>query len=299
MLQQQFSDSFFEITINLLKIVDFHLACSKNAYKHSLSKPCIVTTNITHENDDCYSSFVDIGEVRHVIVEHVQHDIAYTPNSVCIGKCSNSKNNGVVLYGVNASGKSSLMKSIGIAIILAQSGMYVPCKYMNYRPYTYIFTRIQSSDNILKGMSTFSNEISELRNIFKRASNTSLVIGDELCSGTESISALSIVTAGIDTLVKLNTSFIFATHLHELTRIPILIKLVANNNVVIKHLSVEFDEKNGTLVYDRCLKDGPGSSVYGIEVCKAMGMCAEFVHLASSIRNDILHSRNEIIQSKV
>ena len=117
---------------------------------------------------------------------------------------------------MNSAGKSSLMKSIGLNIIMAQAGMYVPCERLRYYPYKNIYSRIPGGDDIFKGQSTFVGEISELRNILKSADDRTLVIGDELCSGTETNSAIAIVCTGILDLIKKKSSFIFATHLHEL-----------------------------------------------------------------------------------
>lgn len=289
-----YGTSWFELVVGLLEKIDFYIACAKNAVFHCLSKPTIYSC------EDNHISFVELKDVRHIIIENVQKDIEYTPNSIMIGEGSESNNKGIILFGVNASGKSSFMKSVGLAIIQAQAGMYVPCKMMRYTPYKHVFTRIQSSDDILKGLSTFSNEISELRNIFKRITCNSLVIGDELCAGTESISALSIVTAGIETLVKTNTSFIFATHLHELNEMTRIERMVESSEVAIKHLSVEYDEDKECLLYDRVIKDGPGTSLYGLEVCKAMDMNPHFIHLANTIRQEILSDDNshELMKDK-
>ena len=128
-----------------------------------------------------------------------------------------NKQNGILLYGVNAVGKSSLMKSIGIAVIMAQSGFFVAAKEFTYSPYKHIFTRISNNDNIFKGQSTFAVEMSELRSILIRADKYSLILGDELCCGTETTSALSLVTAGVLRLCEKNANFIFATHLHKLS----------------------------------------------------------------------------------
>ena len=86
-----------------------------------------------------------------------------------------------------------------------------------YIPYTQLFTRILGNDNIFKGLSTFAVEMSELRTILKMSNENSLILGDELCSGTETTSALKIFSAGIIKLHERNASFIFATHFHEVT----------------------------------------------------------------------------------
>ena len=84
----------------------------------------------------------------------------YVTNDLELGN-TNKKDysNGVLLYGTNAVGKTSFIKSIGISIIMAQAGLFVPCKTFEYYPYNYIFTRILGNDNIFKGLSTFAVEM--------------------------------------------------------------------------------------------------------------------------------------------
>ena len=110
--------------------------------------------------------------------------------------------NGILLYGTNAVGKTSFIKAIGISIIMAQAGLYVPALEFTYYPYKTLFTRILGNDNIFKGLSTFAVEMTELRTILQMADENSLILGDELCSGTESDSALSIFVAGLEILHK-------------------------------------------------------------------------------------------------
>ena len=78
---------------------------------------------------------------------------------------------------------------------MAQAGMYVAASKFEFSVYKYLFTRINNNDNLFKGESSFAVEMNELRGILKRANKNSLVLGDELCSGTESVSALSIFAA--------------------------------------------------------------------------------------------------------
>ena len=108
------------------------------------------------------------------------------------------------------------MKSIGISLIMAQAGFFVPCSKLEYTPYTQLFTRILNNDNIFKAQSSFAVEMSELRNILLKADNKSMILGDELCSGTENISALCIVSQGLKRLSDLKSSYIFTSHLHQL-----------------------------------------------------------------------------------
>lgn len=269
----RFEDAI-EKYISYIENMDFISTMRYNNHIFRLSRP---------EIKDDVESYVLAKGLRHLIIEKNQPGIKYVENDVDIGTCDSK---GMLLYGINSAGKSSLMKSIGIVVLMAQAGMYVPCESLILSPYKKIFTRILSSDDIFRGQSTFTKEIIELRNILQRSDANSLVIGDELCSGTESISALSIVSAGVVTLSKKLTSFVFATHLHDLVKIDDITELT---NVKTCHLSVTYDEQRKVLVYDRKLKEGNGSTLYGIEVCKSLDLDKGFLDLANSIRHKLMN----------
>jgi DNA mismatch repair protein MutS len=183
------------------------------------------------------------------------------------------------------------MKSIGIAVLLAQSGFYVPANAMKFSLYDSIFTRIVSKDNLAKGLSTFAVEMLELKNIFKRASQHSLVLGDEISHGTETLSGVSIVASAIMKLTKLRSVFLFATHLHQLATMPEIRKL---KNVVDLHLSVVYDEEQDKLLFNRILQPGSGSSVYGLEFAKSLHMDEEFLGNANKIRKRLSNDFDEL-----
>jgi DNA mismatch repair protein MutS len=178
---------------------------------------------------------------------------------------------------------------------MAQAGLYVPCIEFNYMPYKYIFTRIIGNDNIFKGLSTFAVEMSELRIILRLADENSLILGDELCSGTETQSAISIFVAGIQKLYASKSSFIFATHLHEIIDYD---EITSLNSVKQKHMAVVYDKVTDALVYDRKLKDGPGNSMYGLEVCKSLSLPQEFLDAAYEIRNKYHPEGSSILSLK-
>ena len=227
-----------------------------------------------------------IKDLRHPIIENNQENGIFVPNTLNF-----EEYDGMLLYGINSSGKSSLMKATGIAIMLAQSGFFVPASKMEFSLYSGIFTRIESQDNLSKGLSTFAVEMMELKNIFNRADKNSLILGDEISHGTETLSALSIVASSIIKLSKLKSNFIFATHLHQLVHLD---EIQSLKNVVSKHLEVYFDEKLEKLVYNRKLQDGNGSSVYGLEFAKSIYMDKEFLKEADSIRKRLSNDYDEI-----
>ena len=215
--------------------------------------------------------------MRHCLIENIQQNEIYVTNNVCLGK----ETNGILLYGTNAVGKTSFIRALGISVIMAQAGIYVPASEFIFKPYKHIFTRILGNDNLFKGLSTFAVEMLELKTILKMSSQDSLILGDELCSGTESISATSIFVAGIQSLYRRGSSFIFATHLHEITNYEEIYNL---DKLSIKHMSVIYDREKDVLIYDRKLKDGPGNNMYGLEVCKSLNLPQDFLEEANSIR---------------
>jgi len=222
---------------------------------------------------DAETSFVDVQGLRHVLIEHIQQQELYVTNDLLM-------NGGVLLFGTNAVGKTSLMRSLGIATIMAQCGMYVPCQSFRFCPYRSIFSRIVGNDNLFKGMSTFAVEMSELRVILKDANEFSLILGDELCSGTETESALSIFVTSLQWLTKRKSSFLFATHFHEITEKQEVKELA----VRFLHLEVHYDVAQDCLVYDRKLKAGSGPRSYGLEVCKSFYMDPLFLEQAYNLR---------------
>jgi len=183
------------------------------------------------------------------------------------------------------------MKAIGLNIIMAQAGLYVASKEFRYKPYTQIFTRILNNDNIFRAQSSFAVEIQELNGILQKADKNSLILGDELCSGTETISAISIVATGIEYLCNIKSSFIFTSHLHQLTKLEIINNL---KNLYICHLKIVM--KDNKLIYDRKLIDGPGPSLYGLIVCDAIGLPGDFISKAKKIQFELENQSTTIIK---
>jgi DNA mismatch repair protein MutS len=223
-------------------------------------------------------SFVETQGIRHCLIEQFQLNEMYITNDILLG---DGTTDGILLYGTNAVGKTCFIKALGIAVLMAQAGLYVPCTEFVFKPYQSIFTRIIGNDNLFKGLSTFAVEMSELRTILRLVNQNSLVLGDELCSGTETMSAISIFVAGIQQLTQCKSSFIFATHLHEIIKYD---EITVLKTVKLKHMSVIYDREKDILVYDRKLCDGAGNNMYGLEVCKSLNLPDYFINNAYEIR---------------
>lgn len=269
-----------------IAIIDFFKSNAATATLYNYCRPIIIEKQT--------SSF-SVVNLRHPIVERIKTDVEYVPHTLSLGSLSSDGMDGMLLYGVNSSGKSCLMKAIGTLFPLAQNGMYVPAESFEYSPYESIFARITGNDNMFKGLSQFALEMNELQAILKRKNPKTLVIGDEVCRGTEHISGNSIVASTILSLAKSKCSFIFATHLHEIANNSKVKKL---SNVKSYHLTVDYDKKRDVLIFDRKLKPGPGSSIYGLTVAKYIIKDDEFLETAQEIMNELLDEKDGILSGK-
>lgn len=270
-----FWQSIEEWVVNL----DLSLTMAKTAKKEGWVKPEIEAAETTS------ASRLDIKNLRHPLIEAQKRQSKYVTHNIRLGYDDDNSGMGWLLYGMNASGKSSLMKAIGLAVLLAQVGSYVPATQMTITPFRRIATRILNQDNLWAGLSSFAVEMSELREILAVADNQTLVLGDELCAGTESISGTAIVAAGIQHLHKAGARFVLATHLHDLMRLETIKKLPG---LRVWHLHVEYDRVRDLLVYHRTLRPGQGSTMYGLEVAKALHLPMDMIESAFSLRRELL-----------
>lgn len=258
--------------VNVIALIDVYKSSAKTSLMYHYCRP---------EVNDTSEASLRAVQLRHPLIERLQETCQYVPQDVHFDlSCT-----GILLFGVNAVGKSSLMKAIGIATILAQAGLYVPATQFIYTPYHHLMTRIVGTDNLFKGLSSFAVEMGELRGILRRADAHSMILGDEICHGTETVSAVSLVSSAIITLSRTGSHFLFATHLHSLSQME---RVTTLPNVRMYHLKVQFDQGTGHLVYDRRLEEGSGNPVYGLEVAKAMDLDRSFIDLANEIRQELM-----------
>jgi DNA mismatch repair protein MutS len=276
-------DVLLTMLIHYVREMDLLQCKAYTAHKYNYCRPVIANAVGPNAKE---KSFFNFTGIRHPLIEHIQTNELYVTNDLALsGEASDaagtSEAAGILLYGTNAVGKTSFIKSVGIAIIMAQAGLYVPCHTFTYQPYRNVFTRILGNDNLFKGLSTFAVEMTELRTILTMADAHSLVLGDELCSGTESDSALSIFTAGLEILHARESTFLFATHFHEINKYAEITNL---HRLKMLHMAVHFNKEQNLLIYDRKLREGPGESMYGLEVCKSLNLPEAFLQRAHDIR---------------
>jgi len=221
--------------------------------------------------------------LRHPIVERVHDSEKYVPNDLDLGY--------LLLYGTNACGKSVLLKAVGLAVIMAQIGSFVASDSMTFSPRHKLITRITYKDNLHKDLSSFLVEMVELKYIIQHTDQHSLVLGDEICKGTENISATSIVAAAILYLADKHIPFFFTSHLHSVA------DLLNGSEVQIKHLAADISP-NAVVTYHRTLQNGPGPNMYGIEVCRGLQFGDTFINHCFTFRNHLVGKRDLLVPDK-
>ena len=211
---------------------------------------------------------------------------------------SNSKYKIHTFANRGASGIDGVLSmALGISIIMAQAGMFVPCKSMSFYPFSNILTRIKGNDNIFSNSSSFQIEMIELCNILQKSNEKSLVLVDELCKGTEQASSHSLTLSVIDDLVNnKKCKFIITTHMHSIFKDDLFKQLIKTNKIFTKYMEVEITK--GEIIYKRKLADGSSGEIYGLEIARMLGIDSNIISKAMTIRNKFLNVSNEIVSTK-
>jgi DNA mismatch repair protein MutS len=274
-------EAVFDKVVRFISTVDMTISMAKVSKENAYSRPTIVQRD---------SSFLSIRGLRHPIIEKINQDTLYIPNDVHLD------GDGMLLYGLNGGGKSSLLKAVGLAVIMAQMGMYVPAENMEYSPFKTLYTRIMGNDNIFRGLSSFALEMTELRTILQYSNKNSLILGDEICRGTEMDSAVSIVSSTVSILCGRKANFLFATHLHKLHEIDVIQECVDAGQ--LRHFYIDLQIENGKILFGRKIYEGVGRKLYGLEVAEHIVENDEFLRIASKVRKQLVECADEIVSSK-
>ncbi|MFQ5650354.1 MAG: DNA mismatch repair protein MutS [bacterium] len=222
-----------------------------------------------------------ITEGRHPVVEKLlPYDESFIPNDAHI---DNQKEQIIILTGPNMAGKSTFLRQVGLIVLLAQMGSFVPAKKATIGVVDKIFTRVGASDNLAGGESTFLVEMNETANILNNATVRSLLLLDEIGRGTSTFDGLSIAWSVAEFLHNhpaVAAKTIFATHYHELTELALLLPRVRNYNVVVK----EWGDK---IVFLRKIAAGGCDHSYGIQVAKLAGLPDRVISRAREILSNL------------
>jgi len=289
------------ITPELKEYEDKILNAEENIYKiefklfDEIRKTVAAETEGIQENArliamlDCYTSFaecaehnnfvkpeinnshnLEIEDGRHPVVEvNLQPGDKFTPNSTNL---NNEEDQIILLTGPNMSGKSVYLRQVGLIVLLAQIGSFVPAKKATVGIVDRIYTRVGASDNIIAGESTFLVEMQEAANILNNATDKSLILLDEIGRGTSTFDGISIawaITEYIHEYPLVAAKTLFATHYHELNEMATIFPRIKNYKVEVR----EYGDK---VIFLHKVSPGGADHSYGIQVGQMAGL-PEFV----------------------
>jgi len=205
---------------------------------------------------------LEIKAGRHPVVERMMPREKFMPNDISLTNDARM----IILTGPNMAGKSTVLRQVGLIVLMAQVGSFVPASEARIGIVDRLFTRVGASDNLVRGQSTFMVEMSETSAILHTATERSLVLLDEIGRGTSTYDGISIawsVSEHLHNAVGCKT--VFATHYHELTQLEGTLVAVRNYNVEVREIGDE-------VLFVHRLKPGGADRSYGIEVGRLAGL---------------------------
>lgn len=230
--------------------------------KYNYVRPVISSTNE-----------INIVSSRHPVVEKVLKNEEYVPNDIVMDNNTDI----LLITGPNMAGKSTYMRQLGIIVIMAQIGCFVPADEARIPIFDKIFTRIGASDDLVSGESTFMVEMNEASRAIKYATGNSLILFDELGRGTATFDGMSLAEAILEYIAKkIKCKTLFSTHYHELTDME-------NSFSNLKNKHVAAVEEDGNITFLHKVKDGSVDKSYGINVAKLAGLPEEVIDRADAI----------------
>ena len=267
-------DLFMDIVAKVQQNADIIRECSQLLATldvlSTFAEVAVENNYVCPEVDD--SDVLELVASRHPVVEKYS-DAYFVPNDANF----DSKHNRVALItGPNMAGKSTYMRQVAIAVIMAQSGSFIPAKSARIGIVDKIFTRVGASDDLASGQSTFMIEMTEVAYILDNATPKSLILYDEIGRGTSTFDGMSIAKAVLEYTVKhIGAKTMFATHYHELSALEGALDGVTNFNIAAK-------KKDDTIVFLRKIVKGSADDSYGIEVAKLAGVNADVIKRAKA-----------------
>jgi DNA mismatch repair protein MutS len=205
---------------------------------------------------------LEITAGRHPVVERMMPREKFMPNDVTLTEDARM----IILTGPNMAGKSTILRQVGLIVLMAQAGSFVPASRARIGIIDRLFTRVGASDNLVRGQSTFMVEMSETSAILHTATRRSLVLLDEIGRGTSTYDGISIAWSVSEHIHdQIGCKTVFATHYHELTQL-------ADSLVAVRNYNVQVREAGDEVLFLHRLLPGGADRSYGIEVGRLAGL---------------------------
>ena len=241
---------------------------------YSVNKKCIVPKIINKE-------YLKLVEARHPLID----ENTVVPINFELGNPENI----MLITGPNTGGKTVTLKVAGLLTIMALSGIPIPANEKTEIGYFHnVLAAIGDEQSLEQNLSSFSGHVSKIKDIIENANSKSLVLMDELGSGTDPMEGAAFAMAIIDYLNKKHVTSIITTHYSE-------VKAYAFNTTGIKSASMEFDVETLSPTY-RLLEGIPGES-NALIIARKYGISEEVIENAKSYISEDNQRVEEMLKS--
>ena len=241
---------------------------------YSVNKKCIVPKIINKE-------YLKLVEARHPLID----ENTVVPINFELGNPENI----MLITGPNTGGKTVTLKVAGLLTIMALSGIPIPANEKTEVGYFHnVLADIGDEQSLEQNLSSFSGHVSKIKDIIEHASSKSLVLMDELGSGTDPMEGAAFAMAIIDYLNKKHVTSIITTHYSE-------VKAYAFNTTGIKSASMEFNVETLSPTY-RLLEGIPGES-NALIIARKYGISEEIIENAKSYISEDNQRVEEMLKS--
>ena len=253
---------FKELSIceKIMSEIDFHFAKARYAVKFNSVEP-------------------EITEQKYVYFENMKHPLLLlskgedvVANNFEIGSTCNY--NSLIITGSNTGGKTVTLKTIGLFILMAKAGMFLPCTYARLYPFKNVFADIGDNQSILESLSTFSSHMTNIIEILRLSDEDSFVLLDEICAGTDPVEGAVLAHGILDKLAQKKVTNVVTTHYGEL-------KALEFSNPFFKNASVEFNTETLCPTY-KLLIGIPGLS-NAISIAASLGLDDDIIQNAKNV----------------
>ena len=281
-LREELSKHIVEISNagRLLGEIDVLLSFAIAARKFNYTRPQLVS-----------ESTLEIIEGRHPVIEQLLARGDFVGNDTHLDTGSQQIQ---LLTGPNMAGKSTYLRQVGLIVIMAQAGSFVPAQSATIGVVDRVFTRVGASDRLTMGESTFLVEMNETSRILNNATPQSLILLDEVGRGTSTYDGLAIAWALCEMLHnddRLRSRTIFATHFHELTELPALCPRICNYQVQVRR-------HKDRIIFLRKVVPGGCDDSFGIEVAKLAGIPSSLTRRAKEILDELETGKFEPLKTR-
>ena len=257
-LSESLSEHHEEIKSSFYTLIELDFVFAKAKYSTSIDacEPEIVEQKI-----------INLSSMKNPVLLSILDKVI--ENDFCIGNPYKS----IIITGSNAGGKTVVLKTVALSVLMAEAGLHIPCFKAQIYPFKKLFAEIGDEQNIIQSLSTFSSHIKNIKEILDNADDETIILIDEIAAGTDPKEGASLAKAIMLEFVQKGALSIITTHFNELKSLPF-------NNQLFQNGSVDFDAESLKPTYK--LRLGVPGASNAFSIAKNFGIDEKIIETAKA-----------------